>query len=186
MSKMRDEESSEIDEFLGAHSNALQRLAFLLMHDSHRAEDLVQDVFVQVIRTWPRASEARNPSAYLRRVLINSAASWRRRMLNSEVPCREFIERTDESSVVEGYAERDMLWQLLARLTVRQRAVLILRYYEDLDDSAIGNIIEAPAATVRSLIARGLGRLRSFPELEEYFSTGRTIDNIPGEHHGPA
>jgi RNA polymerase sigma-70 factor (sigma-E family) len=125
------------------------RLAYLLTGDRAAAEDLVQDAFVNVHRSWGRAT---NPSAYLRAAVVNASRSWgRRRSL-------ELVRRPpapEHPTLVS-----DELWDVLHTLPHRQRAAIVLRFYEDLPDARIAELLECREATVRTAIHRGLAKLR--------------------------
>jgi RNA polymerase sigma factor (sigma-70 family) len=100
------------------------------------------------------------PDVYIRRMVINASRSWWRRPTNRETP----VERTREASSGDDpstrIAERDSLWRLITTLSARQRAVLALRYYEDLDDDTIARILNCSPATVRVHAMRALAALR--------------------------
>ena len=125
------------------------RLAYLLTGDRAVAEELVQDAFINVHRSWERAS---NPSAYLRAAVVNATRSWgRRRTLEihrAPRPADPYVQAADE------------MWDALQVLPTRQRAAIVLRYYEDLPDARIAELLGCREATVRTAIHRGLARLR--------------------------
>lgn len=125
------------------------RLAYLLTGDRAVAEELVQDAFVSVHRGWDRAT---NPPAYLRTTVVNACRSWgRRRVL--EIDRRP---RAPEPATLVT----DELWDVLRTLPARQRAAVVLRYYEDLPDREIAGLLGCREATVRSSIHRALAALR--------------------------
>ncbi len=149
------------EEFVHSRGAGLVRFARLLTGDDHLADDLVQDVLARAFVKWRRVSAADRPDLYVRRMLVNANASWWRRRASSEVSVAEPPDPgrptgADQDSV----AERDHLWSVVARLPVRQRAVLVLRYYEDLDDASIAEILNISAVTVRTTASRGLATLR--------------------------
>jgi RNA polymerase sigma-70 factor (sigma-E family) len=125
------------------------RLAFLLTGNRAVAEEVVQDAFVNVHRAWARAA---NPSAYLRVAVVNGSRSWGRRR------SMELVRRPappDPSTLVA-----DEMWDTLLALPHRQRAAIVLRFYEDLPDARIAELLECREATVRTAIHRGLAKLR--------------------------
>lgn len=126
------------------------RLAYLLTGDRAAAEELVQDAFVSVHRSWPRVTQ---PAAYLRTAVVNACRSWgRRRTL-------EAVRRpapTEPAALVA-----DELWDALGHLPERQRAAIVLRFYEDLPDADIAAALGCRPATVRTAIHRGLAALRT-------------------------
>jgi RNA polymerase sigma-70 factor (sigma-E family) len=125
------------------------RLAFLLTSSKETAEDLVQDVLA---RTQPRWSKINEPAAYLRRAVVNACNSHHR---------RRFRERAQPQRVPEPIEmEADELFDVLAALPPRMRAALVLRYYQDLPENDIAELLGCAPGTARSLIHRGLARLR--------------------------
>lgn len=153
----------EFDEWVTARSPALLRSAYLMCGDRHLAEDLVQSALLKAFRHWHRVLSADSPEAYVRGIVVKEFLSWRRRRSSREQP----VERPPEPSyddpalaAVDPVA-RDRVWALLATLPPRQRVVLVLRLYEDLDDPTIARVLGCAGATVRSLASRGLATLRS-------------------------
>ena len=130
-------ERAEEDEYVGfmlAQSHALFRTAFLLTGDYQQAEDLVQTTMAKVYLSWSRISVMGQPGAYARRILVNQATSWWRRKSSSEVPLLALHEK-GEAGFEEGVTESSTVWDAVLTLPPRQRAVIVLRYYEDLTRS---------------------------------------------------
>ncbi|HYY11116.1 MAG TPA: SigE family RNA polymerase sigma factor [Kineosporiaceae bacterium] len=150
----------DLDTFAVARGPALRRFAFLLCGDRHRAEDLVQSTLAKVLRQWPRVAAMEHPEAYVRQVLVREHLAWWRRRASREVVIAELPDRTQGGDFTTTAAERDEAWRLLATLPARQRAVLVLRFYEDLDDAAVARALGTSESTVRSNAARGLATLR--------------------------
>lgn len=152
------------EDFVVARGDALLRLALMLTGDRHHAEDLVQSVLAKAYVRWSRVAAMERPEAYLKKVLVNDHLRWWRR------GSREVLVGTPADGVVgdDGRHEaRDAAWQLLGRLPNRQRAVLVLRYYEDLSDAEIAVVLGCAQGTVRSQAARGLAALRAVvPQME--------------------
>jgi RNA polymerase sigma-70 factor (sigma-E family) len=151
------------EEYVRARGDALRRFAYLLCGDRHLGEDLVQEVLIKAYRRWSRI-EADNPDAYLRTALVRSHVSWLRRRSSGERPRRDggpVAEVAAATDFTDRHAARDDLWARLDRLTRAQRAVLVLRYYEDLDDRQIAEVLRCATSTVRVHAARGLARLRA-------------------------
>jgi RNA polymerase sigma factor (sigma-70 family) len=98
-------------------------------------------------------------------MLVNANRSWWRRRSSREVPTGERHDWAAAGDVEEEAAQRDAVWRLIVALPERQRAVLVLRYYEDLDDAAIAEILDCSPATVRSHASRALTALRALPRL---------------------
>jgi RNA polymerase sigma-70 factor (sigma-E family) len=151
------------EDFVHSRGAALVRFARLLTGDDHRADDLVQDVLARAFVKWRRVSATERPDLYVRRMLVNANASWWRRRASTEVvvaaPADPLTGRRT-SAIEDELVERDHLWTVVARLPVRQRAVLVLRYYEDLDDASIAEILNVSAVTVRTTASRALAALR--------------------------
>lgn len=125
------------------------RLAYLLTGSNAVAEELVQDVFARLHRRWGRAE---HPQAYLRTSVVNACRSHRRRVL---------LERRRPAEVrTAATDEPDEIWDALASLPARQRAALVLRFYEDLPEADIARVLGCRPGTVKSLISRGLAQLR--------------------------
>ncbi|QGN50033.1 SigE family RNA polymerase sigma factor [Micromonospora sp. WMMD558] len=151
-------------DFVRAETAGLTRFAYLLTGDRHHAEDLVQVALARVAVRWERLDD---PAAYLRRVLYTQAASWWR-WLRSRPPERLGGAPPERASPDEDADLRLVLRAALARLTVRQRAVLVLRYYEDRTEIETAALLGCRVGTVKSQTRHALGRLRVLaPELAE-------------------
>ncbi|MFC0624201.1 SigE family RNA polymerase sigma factor [Kribbella deserti] len=159
------------DEVVASNERRLLRVAYMLSGNVHSAEDLVQTALIRAYPKWHRIGGLEYPEAYLRRMVVNEFLSWRRRLTNREVPIAEMTETASED-IAGRQAQRDATWRLLATLPRQQRAVLVLRYYEDLPDEEIADVLGCKASTVRSNAARALAGLRAaVPELNEGDST---------------
>ncbi|MCG5217114.1 SigE family RNA polymerase sigma factor [Streptosporangium sp. KLBMP 9127] len=155
---MTEEDESAFDEFLAARSTALLRTAILVCGASqHDAEDLVQGALEKVYRHWPRIRND-NPQAYARRVVINAAITVsRRRKVIQEIT---FARPPDTAVPAFDVGLRDALFAELRRLPTRMRAVLVLRYWEDLSENETATLMGCSVGTVKSQAARGLARIR--------------------------
>jgi len=149
---------------MAARGTALVRFAMLLTGDDHRAEDLVQDALTKAYLRWPRIRRTDNPDVYLRQLVINGSRSWWRRRANRETPGITPLETAALGDLGDEAAARDELWRLISELPQQQRAVIVLRYYEDLDDTTIAQILECTPATVRTHSMRALHKLRGHLE----------------------
>ncbi|MGC5332014.1 SigE family RNA polymerase sigma factor [Micromonospora sp. DT62] len=152
------------EEYAFARTLALVRLARLLTGDEHRAEDLVQDVLARAYARWARISRTDRPDAYVRRMLVNAHHSWWRRRSSQEISVADVHDRPGAMDEAAGVAERDALWRLVRTLPARQRTVIVLRYYEDLDDASIAEIMDCSTGTVRTHAKRALTALRERQE----------------------
>jgi RNA polymerase sigma-70 factor (sigma-E family) len=147
------------DDYVTARTPMLLRFAYLLCGDRHLAEDLVQEVLIKAHRRWS-AIEAENPDAYLKQALLHTHLSWRRRRSSSEVASSTIRDVATLHAFDDEHASRADAWSLLATLSPRQRAVLVLRYFEDLDDRRIAELVGSTAGAVRVHAHRGLTALR--------------------------
>jgi RNA polymerase sigma-70 factor (sigma-E family) len=151
-----DEDAFEA--FVAARSADLLRTATLLTRDRGHAEDLLQTALVKAYRRWNRISG--DPYPYVRRILATSAASWWRLRSTQEIvslPAHD----AGTPDAADGIAERERLAGALATLPPRMRAVLVLRYTEDLSEASTAELLGCSVHTVRSQTVRGLARLRT-------------------------
>ncbi|WP_406674073.1 SigE family RNA polymerase sigma factor [Nonomuraea sp. N2-4H] len=158
---MRDK--SEFVTYVEARSPRLLRTAYLLCRDWTQAEDLLQTALVRVWRAWGRISES--PDAYVTKVLVNTHLSWRRRFWHRELPTDAPPDTAVPDDRMGMTDERAMLWAALGRLPPRQRAVLVLRYFEDLPESAVAEILNCSIGTVKSQSSKALAKLRIDPQI---------------------
>jgi RNA polymerase sigma-70 factor (sigma-E family) len=149
----------EFSEYVAARGSALERFAYVLTGDADLAQDLVQTALLKAYRRWRWVTRAEHPDAYVRRIVTTSYLDWRRRRSNAEAPVGVVPDRAGPD-LAEGVVERDRLRRALGTLTPRQRAVLVLRHYEGLDDAAIAALLRCGEVSVRSHASRGAARLR--------------------------
>ncbi|SEG72943.1 RNA polymerase sigma-70 factor, sigma-E family [Thermomonospora echinospora] len=154
---MADEEYLE---FASARSGHLFRTACLLTGDWHLAEDLVQETLGKVYRSWRKVSRADNPAAYSEAILVRTFLSHRRRRSSAERPTASLPDRPGTGDAVDGTALRMTLLDGLARLPVQDRAVLVLRFWEDRSVSETATVLHLSAGAVRNRSMRALERLR--------------------------
>ena len=152
-------------EFVATRSGVLLRSAWLLTGDVGKAEDLLQTVLALVWPRWPRVAEGGNPEAYIRRVLYSTYLSWWRRRWRFEVPSPAVPDTVDQSDLAGDSANRDALQRALAKLSRQQRAVVVLRYVEDLSVAETAQLLGCSAATVKVQAGRALAALRADPNL---------------------
>ncbi|MGR6322008.1 SigE family RNA polymerase sigma factor [Micromonospora soli] len=146
------------DEFVATRSPRLLRTAFLLTRDWALAEDLLQTALARAWEAWRRIEG--DPEPYVRRIIVNANASWWRRRWRGEVPTADLPEVAVEADRYSGLDDRDRLWRALGRLPRRQRAVLVLRYFEDLSDAEIAEVLACSVGTVKSQASRAVAKLR--------------------------
>jgi RNA polymerase sigma-70 factor, ECF subfamily len=149
----------EFREFVAARSSALLRTAYLLTGDWATAEDLLQTALTKTYLAWKRLGQIEAVEPYTRRVLVNTATSWWRRRWHGERPTEVLPERPGPDRHEEA-VERDALWRHVRELPARQRAVLVLRFYEDLSEAQTADLLDISPGTVKSQTARALGNLR--------------------------
>ncbi|HUR15418.1 MAG TPA: SigE family RNA polymerase sigma factor [Mycobacteriales bacterium] len=147
--------------FVNSRGPALQRTAYLLTGDWGLAEDLLQTALAKSYLAWNRIRHD-DPEGYVRKVLANTHATWWRRKWRGETPTAELPEgvRADH-----GAEDRMALAGALARLPHRQRAVIVLRFHEDLTESAVARVLGITVGTVKSQTAKALAKLRDDPAL---------------------
>ncbi len=145
-----------------ARTPALSRTAYLLTGDAHLAEDLVQTALFKAARSWHRIQG--DPEPYVRRILYTQNVSWWRQRKLKETALGDY----DVPTTAADPDLRLTLEQALARLTTKQRTVLVLRYFEDLTEVQTGQVLGIGAGTVKSTTRQAFARLRTLaPELAE-------------------
>lgn len=151
-------------EMLGAELPRLQRIARLLVGDADVAEDLVADAIARTLPKW-RGGTVADPASYVRRVLVNlSNRRWRRRHLATRSDHFALGWTVPSADLSGESAERDRTLRAVRALPARRRAVVVLRYYDDLSESAIASVLCISIGTVKSTLSRALEQLRA--ELE--------------------
>ncbi|WP_067131336.1 SigE family RNA polymerase sigma factor [Microtetraspora malaysiensis] len=151
---------ADFERYVEQRSARLLRTAYLLCRDWATAEDLLQTALARAWLAWRRVGD--NPDPYVYRILTNTHASWWRRRWRAEVPAADLPDTAvaDEADLVGA---RDAVRQAVDGLPPRQRAVIVLRYFADLPDTEIGEILGCSVATVRSQASRALAKLRVDP-----------------------
>jgi RNA polymerase sigma-70 factor (sigma-E family) len=150
----------EFEEYVAARGGALERYAFVLTGDRQRSQDLVQTALVKAYLRWWRVARTEHPDAYVRRILTTSYLDWRRRRSSTEQPVDALPEPAAGGDPADLVVLRDEVLRALTVLTPQQRAVLVLRHYEGLDDRGIAAELGCSEGTVRSHATRGAQRLR--------------------------
>ena len=154
-----ESEAGRLGELYAAHGREAVRLAYLITGDRGLAEDLAHEAFV---RMFGRFRDLRKPDAfrwYLRRTVVNLARSHFRRA-RVERAYLERQRRAPEGSEPHDPGVREEMWAGRQRLKARQRAAIVLRFYEDLSEAETAEVLQCPAGTVKSLVSRGMARLR--------------------------
>jgi len=148
--------------FVVSRSPGLLRTAFLLTHDQGLAEDLLQTALMKTWFVWGRLNE--DPQRYVRRVLVTTYVSWWRRRWRGETPTDRLPEQSTPG--VDDRATAQDLWNAMGRLPTRQRAVVALRYYEDLSEAETAELLGCSVGTVKSQCSKALANLRRDTALE--------------------
>jgi RNA polymerase sigma-70 factor (sigma-E family) len=155
-------DDTPFEEFVVGSSARLFTTAQLLT-GGHRAEaeDLLQGAYERAYRHWGRISRRGDPERYVRQILVNASVDrWRRLRRRPETPLAMATADPAAPDTASAIADRDLLLRGLAALPPRQRAVLVLRYFEDLSEAQTATMLGCSAGTVKSQAARGLARLR--------------------------
>jgi RNA polymerase sigma-70 factor (sigma-E family) len=150
-------EDSQFPEFFASQYGGLRRLGFLLTGDWSEGEELAQDALVRVYWRWALVRRQERPEAYARKVLINRHRSLLRRLRLDARHASQARVETDDAGQRE---ELLVVWAAIGRLPVRQRAVVVLRYHEDLPELEVARLLGIPVGTVKSTAKRALARLR--------------------------
>ena len=153
-----DTTGGRLEELYRRHAPDAVRLAYLLTGNRAQAEDVVQDAFV---RLYGRFRDLRNPDAfgaYLRTTVVNLVRSQARRRKVE----RAYLEREAGRPLPAApeIGAREEMWEALQKLPERQRTAIVLRYYEDMTEAATAEVMRCPIGTVKSLVSRGIERLR--------------------------
>jgi RNA polymerase sigma-70 factor (sigma-E family) len=158
---------AEFAEWMAARQGALARTAYLLTGSQHAADDLVQTTLTKLYLAWDRISDRQHIDAYARRALVNEHRStWRRASRHLEVLSEAPPDVGHAPAAYDG--EREAVWAFVQGLPPRQRAVIVLRYYEDLSEAEIADLLGISTGTVKSQASRALASLRDrVPAREE-------------------
>ncbi len=146
------------EDYVALRSPRLLRTAYLLTRDAALAEDLLQTALAKAWPAWDRIEL--DPDAYVRRILATTYATWWRRRWNGEEPTERFPEPGHLDDMHESHTD---LWTALGRLPRRQRAVLVLRFYEDMSEAATAEALGCSRGTVKSQTSKALAKLRIDP-----------------------
>jgi RNA polymerase sigma-70 factor (sigma-E family) len=156
-------------EFVAARSAALHRSAYLMVGERQLAQDLLQEALTKTYVAWPTLRDPARAEAYTRRVITTTAISWYRRKSWQERPS-DTIPEVGQEGHADDVARREWVWAALQALPPRQRAAIVLRYYEDLTEAQTAAALGCAVGTVKSQVHAGLATLR------------RTLDSHGGEH----
>ncbi|WP_431043138.1 SigE family RNA polymerase sigma factor [Streptomyces sp. P1-3] len=153
--------------YVRARGPVLLRTARSLTANACDAEDLLQTALTKTYLAWERIEDHKALDGYVRRALVNTRTSqWRKRKVD-EFVCDELPEPdpVPGPDPAEQQVLRDAMWRAVLRLPARQRAMVVLRYYEDLSEAQTAEVLGVSIGTVKSAVSRALGKLREDPEL---------------------
>ncbi|GAA3579436.1 SigE family RNA polymerase sigma factor [Nonomuraea rosea] len=151
---------AEFVDFVRRRGDHHLRTAVLLTGNWHTAEDLVQSCLSRLYRVWPRLDTSSDPDAYLRRIMVNTYRSWWRARWRREIPRAELPDLPDPADVGEAGAVAEDVRGALAKLPVRQRTALVLRFFADLPESEVAGLMGCSAGSVKTHTHRGLRAMR--------------------------
>jgi RNA polymerase sigma-70 factor (sigma-E family) len=154
-------------QFVEARQRSLQRTAWLLTGDWALAEDLVQTALVRSWPRWERIRRRDDPEIYVRRAMVNTWSSWTRRRWRGEHPTGAVPDGPAAGDLAADAAARVAVRNALGTLTDRQRAVLVLRVFDDLSEAQVAQVLNCAIGTVKSTMARAVTRLREDPQMAE-------------------
>lgn len=154
------------EDFVAGRGQALQRYGYALTGDWALAEDLLQAALAKTYPRWSRICRD-DPEAYVRKIMVNTWSSWWRRRWRGEVPFAQLPDGTGPDTYAAA-DHRHALRSALAKLPPRQRAVVVLRYHQDLSEAQVADLLGISVGTVKSQAAKALAALRQQAVLEAY------------------
>ena len=155
----KDERDSQFSEYMQARQPSLLRTAYLLTGDRHTAEDLVQTALAKLYLSWDKVQRREVVDGYVRRILVNEHNSlWRRGWKRREWATEELPDRTVDDTYDEGTSAA--LWSVVQSLPPKARAVVVLRYYEQMSEAETADLLGISVGTVKSQCSRALAALR--------------------------
>lgn len=163
------------EDFVTARGPALRRFGYALTGEWPLAEDLVQAALAKAYTNWPLVRRD-NHEAYVRKIMLNTWISWQRRRSRGELPTAKLPDAAGPDDFATADS-RQALRAALAKLPPRQRAVVVLRYHEDLSERQVADLLGITVGTVKSQAAQALARLRAEDVLAPYASQVRTDDD---------
>ena len=147
-------------EFVAARSPALHRAAYLMVGERQLAQDLLQEALTKTYVAWPRLRDPSKAEAYTRKAITTTAISWyRRKSWHGEPPTETLPDKVGVGHD-DAVTQREWLWTALQELPARQRAAIVLRFYEDLTEAQTADAMDCAVGTVKSQVSAGLARLR--------------------------
>lgn len=165
----RTDRDADFEAYVSASQTRHLRTAFLLTGDQHLAEDLLQTALAKLYLAWHRVASRESLDAYVRRIMVNENTSWHRRAWKRRETVVDVVpEHSNPADPYRMFDQRDRLWPLVQRLPARQRAAVVLRYYEDLSERDTAAILNCSVGTVKSQTSRAIATLRTaYEEVSE-------------------
>lgn len=164
---MDEQAREDFRSFVAARSPALLRTAYMLTGNRADAEDLLQTALAKTYLAWDRIREREAVDGYVRRVIVNTQTSWWRRRRVDEYPSEQLPEGPAGRDTTADLDLHDALWSALSSLPKRQRAMVVLRYYEDLSEAETAHVMGVSVGTVKSTTSRALAKLRDTSGLRD-------------------
>ena len=164
---MDEQAREDFRSYVAARSPALLRTAYMLSGNRADAEDLLQTALAKTYLAWDRIREREAVDGYVRRVMVNTQTSWWRRRKVDEYPTEQLPERPTGRDRTDDLDLHDALWTALSGLPKRQRAMVVLRYYEDLSEAETAQVMGVSVGTVKSTTSRALAKLRDTSGLRD-------------------
>ena len=184
-------DQDSFEQFVEGSSSRMLTMAMLLTgHNRADAEDLLQTVLERAFRRWPRICRTGDPGPYVRQMLVNASVDrWRLLRRRPEQPfgaddrahVGDVLAGPDQSAAI---ADQDLLWRALAQLPAGQRAVLVLRYYEDLTEAQTAAVLGCTVGSVKAQASRALAKLRAIAGLSDSFGEAPRELNLT-DHTSP-
>ena len=158
----------DFGEYVASRRTALLRAAYAMTGDQHQAEDLLQTALVKTMVAWPRIREPHAADAYVRRVMSNQTVSWSRQRWRSQEQPTDRLPEPRRAPAAEvnpldsalSSDQRAQLWNIVQTLPAKQRAAVVLRYYEDMGEADVARVLGCSVGTVKSNASRGIAALR--------------------------
>lgn len=170
---MTRRDPADFAEFVAARSAALHRTAYLMVGDRQLSQDLLQEALTKTYVAWPRLRDPSRAEAYTRKAITTTAISWYRRRSWGERPS-DTVPDQSRASHDDDVTTREVLWRALQQLPPRQRAAIVLRYYEDLTEAQTAHVMGCAVGTVKSQVSAGLRKLR-----DHLGAVGSNTDALP-------
>lgn len=164
--------AAEFSAYVAERQHALKRTAYLLTGDHHSAEDLVQSALARVYLAWGKINDHKALDAYVRRTMINEHTSWWRRAWRKAERTTDTVPELPEPTGQPDHAERDEVWTLVKSLPPKQRAAVVLRYYEDLSEADTAAALGCSVGNVKRQTSRALASLRARLEADRHVDDG--------------